>query len=93
MPKLLPRTLTWIWAVSGCLAVLSVLPLTDVCNTDGPCGVFLVMGFGGMVLSAMVSNLHDPNRVLVVLFNWILFALVAIAITKFRKRSKGESAS
>jgi hypothetical protein len=93
MSKLQSRTLTWIWIVSGCLAALSVLPLMSVCDVEGPCGVFLLMGFGGAVLSAMVSNLHDPNPVLVVLFNWVLFALVAIAIAKFRKRRKGGSAA
>jgi len=87
MAKLQSRTQIWIWMVSGCLAVLSVLPLMSICS--GPCGVFLLMGFGGAILSAMVSNLHDPNPVLVVLFNWILFALVAIAIAKFRKHRKG----
>ncbi|HEY6376095.1 MAG TPA: hypothetical protein VIX90_11295 [Edaphobacter sp.] len=90
MPKLQSRTLAWIWTISGCLAVLSVLPLMDVCR---PCGVFLLMGFVGAVLSAMVSNLHDPNPVLVVLFNWILFALLAIAVAKVRKRRKGEPAA
>jgi len=92
--KLTPNTLIWIWAISGCLAVLSVLPWMGICNEDGPCGVFLgvfgLIGFGGAVLSAMLTNLHDPNPVLVVIFNWIFFALVAIAIAKFRKRLKGE---
>jgi hypothetical protein len=94
MPKLQSRTLAWIWTLSGCLAVLSILPLTNLCGDDGgPCGVFLLIGFGGVVLSAMVSNLHDPNLVLIVLFNWVLFALVAIAIAKFRKHRKGEPAA
>jgi hypothetical protein len=69
----------------------SVLPLMSICSEDGFCGVFLLLGFVGMVLSAMVSNLHDPNPVLVVLFNWVLFALIAIAVAKFRKRRKGET--
>lgn len=93
MPKLQSRTLIWIWAISGCLALLSVLPWVGICNEGGPCawflGVFGVIGFGGVVLSAMVTNLHNPNPVLIVLFNWIFFALVAIAIAKFRKRRKG----
>jgi hypothetical protein len=97
MAKLRSKTLTWIWVVSGCLAALSVLPLLSVCSEDSPCGMFLglflVLGFGGAVLSAMVSNLHDPNPVLVVLFNWIFFGLVAIAIAKFIKRRKGEKAA
>jgi hypothetical protein len=50
----------------------------------------MLMGFGGLLLSAMVSNLHDPNVVLAVLFNWIIFALVAIAVAKFRKHRRGE---
>jgi amino acid transporter len=90
MTKLQPKTLTWIWAVLGCLAILSVSPLLSVCDQDGPCGVLMLMGFGGLLLSAMVSNLHDPNVVLAVLFNWIIFALVAIAVAKFRKHRRGE---
>jgi hypothetical protein len=92
MPKFQSRTLIWIWAISGCLAALSVLAWIGICS-EGPCawflGVFGVIGFVGALLSAMVSNLHNPNPVLIVLFNWILFALVAIAIAKFRKRRKG----
>jgi hypothetical protein len=97
MNKLMPNTLIWIWAICGCVALLSALPWMGICNEDGPCGWFLgvlgLVGFGGAFLSAMVSNIHDPNPVLVVFFNWILFALVAIAIAKYRKRRKGVSVS
>jgi hypothetical protein len=97
MAKLTPNTLVWIWAISGCLAVLSVLPWMGICNEGGPCsmflGVFGVIGLGGAVLSSMVSNLHNPNPILIVFFNWVSFALVAIAIAKFRKHRKGEPAA
>jgi hypothetical protein len=95
MPKLERKMLTWIWMISGCVAVLSALPLMSVCSVDGPCvmflGIFQFVGFGGTLLSAMVSNLHVPNPVLVVLFNWILLALIAIVIAKLVKhRNEGQ---
>jgi len=93
MAKLEQKTLAWIWTISGLLAGLSILPLTNVCSNEGPCGVFLMVGLIGLTLSAIVSNIHDPNLALAVFFNWILFASVAIAIAKFRRSRRGESAS
>jgi hypothetical protein len=76
------------------MAVLSVLPFMSVCSEDGPCGIFLgvfgLLGFGGAILSAMLSNLHDPNPVLIVLFNWVFFGFMGILITSFIKRRKEE---
>jgi hypothetical protein len=96
MPKLQLNALTWIWAISGCVAVISVLPWMGIRNDQGPWGAFLgvfgVLGFVGVVLSAMLTNMHDPNPVIAI-FNWIIFAVVAIAVAKFKRRRKGEPAA
>jgi hypothetical protein len=95
MPKLEWKTVIWIWMISGCVALVSVLPVLGFCSEGGPCvmfvGIFQFVGFVGTKLSAILSSLDVPNPVLVVLFNWILFALVAIVIAKLVKhRAEGQ---
>lgn len=91
MANLSNKTKIWVWVISGILALLSVLPVANVCSADGPCGVFLVLGLVGIFFSGIVSNLHDPNAVLGALLNWLIFAMAAFALLKWRAHRKEAS--
>jgi hypothetical protein len=69
-----------IGGISGVIAIISALPVffdVDIGN------IFLVFAFPGMLLSMAVSgNVHAFNRWLVVLFNWIIYALIFIVLRK-----------
>jgi predicted membrane metal-binding protein len=75
--------------ISGILALLSVLPVMNVCSDQGPCGVFLVLGLVGIFFSGIVSNVHNPNALLGALLNWVIFATVAIVLLKLWARWRG----
>jgi hypothetical protein len=76
--------------VSGVVAVVSALPIFEKCLDSGICGILTVFAFPGMLLSAAASgNVHDFNRWLVVLFNWILYAAVLITLRKLIRIFRG----
>jgi hypothetical protein len=72
--------------VSAAIALTYLLPIFEVCSYEGVCGVFVLFAFPGMILSALVSNIHDPNPWLVVLFNWILYVFVLMGIRKLIRK-------
>ena len=82
MPKLSNKTKVCVWFIAGVFAILSALPVTNVCSDDGPCGVFLMLGILGYAISAVATNVHDPNVSLGVALNWLIFALVGLGLLK-----------
>ena len=88
MASLSNKTKTSVWMIAGVLAFLSVLPVMNVCSADGACGVFMVLGLVGIFFSGTVSNMHDPNAFIGALLNWLIFAMIAFALLKWRARRK-----
>jgi hypothetical protein len=84
------RSATLIGVISGLIAAVSVLPLFEVCSDNGICGIFLVFAFPGMLLSMGASgNIHAFSRWLVVLFNWIFYALLFMGLRKLIRKFRG----
>ncbi len=77
------RSTILIASISGVIAVVSALPVFEVCLDSGICGVFIVFAFPGMLLSAGASgNVHVFSPWLVVLLNWLFYAIVFVALRK-----------
>ncbi|MDW5266312.1 MULTISPECIES: hypothetical protein [Acidobacteriaceae] len=75
-----------IGGISGVIAIISALPVFDVDIGS----IFVVLAFPGMLLSMAVSgNVHAFNRWLVVLFNWIIYAFIFIALRKVIRIFRG----
>lgn len=63
--------------------MLSALPVFELCSDSRFCAVLVVIGIPGMLLSAAVSgNIHVFNPWLVLLFSWLLYALLLLALEK-----------
>jgi hypothetical protein len=76
-------------SISAAIAVTYLLPNFEACSYDGLCGVFILFAFPGMILSALASNIHDPNPWLVVLFNWIIYFFVLMGLKKLIRKFRG----
>jgi hypothetical protein len=76
-------------SISAAIAATYLLPNFEVCSYDGVCGVFIVFAFPGMILSALVSNIHDPNPWLVLFFNWIFYFFVLMGVKKLIRKFRG----
>jgi len=73
-----------IGSISGIIAVVSALPIFELClDSIGICEALIVIAFPGMLLSMGASgNVHVFSPWLVMLFNWIFYALVLIVLRK-----------
>jgi hypothetical protein len=84
------RTAIYIGSLSGAIAIISALPILEMCSDSSICGYFVFFAFPGILLSMAVSgNVHAFNPRLVVVFNWIFYALAIWVswkvIRKFRE--------
>jgi hypothetical protein len=80
------RLAVLIGSISGVIAIVSALPTLGV-GTDS---ILIVFSFPGMLLSMGVSgNVHAFNPWLVVLFNWIFYALILMALLKVVRIFRG----
>jgi hypothetical protein len=70
--------------IGGAIAGVSALPIFEVCpDSNFICAIFIVFAFPGMMMSMGVSgNVHAFSPWLVVLFNWIFYALVLMILQK-----------
>jgi len=85
------RTAIYIGSLSGAIAIISALPILELCSDANICGYFITFAFPGIILSvAVTGNAHAFSAWLVVGFNWIFYALVLWVlwkvIGKFRER-------
>jgi hypothetical protein len=84
------RSALLIWSISGVIAITYLLTEFDVCSAGGGfCDVIFLLALPGMLLSALVSNIHDPNPWLVVLFNWISYFFVLMGLNKLVRNFRG----
>jgi hypothetical protein len=69
--------------VSGVVAVISALPVLEVCSDGGIRGHLVAFGFPGLLVSIAVSgNAHAFNAWIMAISNWVLYALVLLALQK-----------
>jgi hypothetical protein len=77
------RSVLLITGLSGVIAIVSVLPILEIVPDTPPFGYMIVLAVPGIVFSAAVSrNIHSFSSWLVVLFNWIFYAVIFIALRK-----------